>query len=147
MLKFARGLLLFSLFSTLFWAGAAGAGQDLGADGDDATAVMARAQAEPDPEAAFSLYCQAAKLGSGPAQLHVGQVLAGGEKGDAPFMAAGMLWLDMAILNGVPEAREARRKAGRLAAPEDFTKYRAYNNRRMELPCVPEDEAENGASE
>ena len=114
---------------------------------EDAASVFARAQAETNPEAAFSLYCQAAKMGSGPAQLHVGQALAGGEKGEAPFMAAGMLWLDMAILNGEPEAREARRKAGRLAVPEDFTKYRAYNNRRMELPCAPEDEAENEVSE
>lgn len=147
MLKFARGLLLFSLFSTLFCGGGARAGQDLGADPEDPVAVLARAQAETDPDLAFSLYCQAAKMGNGPAQLHVGQVLAGGEKGEAPFMAAGMLWLDMAILNDVPDAREARRKAGRMATPEDFNQYRAYNNRRMELPCAPEDKAKKQASE
>lgn len=137
MLKFeGMSLLIFVVFLS-FFAGTAGALEGGTMPAADAEETLAQAQAATDPDEAFSLYCQAARLGSGPAQYHVGKALAGGDRGEGINMAAGLLWLDMAIVNGVAEAKEARRHAGRRAEPDDFTRYRAYNRRRMEMPCGP----------
>ena len=100
----------------------------------DPATLLARAQGEADPAVALSLYCEAAQAGSGPAQTHVGQAMMD-EKAGVLDLAAAMLWLDRAILSGEVEARELRRMAGRLASPEDFERYRIYNNSQRPLPC------------
>lgn len=113
--------------------------QDTSFDADPAqlfaqAEAEAEAEAEADPERALVAYCMAARSGSAAAQLHLGRIYAAGE-GVAQNMPAAMLWYDMALVNGAPEARELRKKAGLRATPEDFTRYRAYNNNRGAIPC------------
>lgn len=119
------------MISTVFFAVPATATLE---GGPDPAALLARAEAEPDPAAARALYCEAARAGSGPAQYYMGRMMID-EEADMFDIAAGMLWLDAAIRNGAAEAREARRTAGRIATPKDFERYRLYNNSQRPLPC------------
>jgi TPR repeat protein len=134
MLKFGHLPALLTIISMLFFAGQAGATGAVPVDKPDPAVLLALAQAETDPAAALPLYCEAAQAGSGPAQTYMGRMLTD-EKAGTLDLAAGMLWLDRAILSGEGEARELRRMAGRLASPKDFERYRIYNNSQRPIPC------------
>lgn len=141
MLKFRHLPALLTVIPALFLAGFGAASTEAPAAKPDPAALLARAQAEGDPAMAFPLYCEAARAGSGPAQAYVGRTLADA-KGERPDIAAGMLWLDMAIRSGDVDAKALRRAAGRIATPKDFERYRVYNNSQRPLPCEPVEEIE-----
>lgn len=132
MLKFRHLPALLTVISTVFFAGLGQAGEGVPAPKPDPASLWAQAQDANDP----ALYCAAARAGSGPAQFYMGRLLTD-EKAGARDLAAGMLWLDMAIRSGEAEAREFRRAAGRMATPKDFERYRLYNNSQRPVPCEP----------
>jgi len=136
MLKIGRLPALLTIISMLFLTGQARATGAVPADKPTPEILLARAQGEADPAVALSLYCEAAQAGSGPAQTYMGRIMTD-EKAGSLDLAAGMLWLDRAILSGEVEARELRRMAGRLASPKDFERYRVYNNSQRPIPCDP----------
>lgn len=124
----------------------------------DMEVLFERAEKETDSAQALGYYCQAARQGHGLAQLRLGESLSGtldrkalkkkeaGEKekkdpyvkeraGGQHNIAAAMMWLDMAILNRVEEAKGLRAELGLLAAPEDFQLYASYTRMGVAAPC------------
>jgi|GEM_PF-4929080 len=114
-------------------------------------ARASQAAAVGNMEQALELYCALAWQGYGPAQYEVGVIYEDqpgtlddnddddDDEGGRRDIAAAMMWLDMALLNGVVEAKAIRRKLGRVAGSEDFDLYGRFTRMETEAPCVWED--------
>ena len=123
-------------------------------------AGAARAAAEIDPEATFAegqvaaakdirqaleFYCTAARQGLGGAQYEIGRIYAAqpgqqtkhaDDSGGRRDLAAAMMWLDMAIINKVKDAKLLRRTMGRVAHAEEFILYGEFTRMEIEAPCT-----------
>lgn len=119
--------------------------------------VLAQAGANIDPEAtlaegkaieatdvkqALELYCTAARQGLGRAQYEIGRIYAtqpgkqtGDEDGERDIASA-MMWLDMAVINKVKDAKILRRTLGKVAHKEEFDLYARFTRMEIEAPCT-----------
>ena len=95
-----------------------------------------------DLEGALTLYCTAARQGYGRAQYEVGRIYASRpgkqadeDKGGRRDIAAAMMWLDMAIINKVTEAKLLRRTLGGTAREDDFSLYGQFTRQEIGAPC------------
>ena len=122
--------------------------------------VFAGASADTDPEAtlaegkaievtdvkqALELYCTAARQGLGKSQYEVGRIYAAqpGQQtkhaddiGGQRDLAAAMMWLDMAIINKVKDAKILRRTLGMVAHTEEFLLYGQFTRMEIDAPCT-----------
>lgn len=129
----------------------------------DSEGLYARGNEAASETESLTFYCEAARQGHGPSQFRAGQILAGDYKSkrltiddvedrrariaeaeaagvkdkSAPRrdLAAAMMWLDMAIINGVSEAKDLRSRLGLIAWPEDFALYARYTRMEAAAPC------------
>ena len=93
---------------------------------------------------ALAFYCPAARQGEGVAQYEVGRIYAaqpGTPEKDTirRDIAAAMMWLDMAHINKVQEARALRRHLGKTARPQDFALYAQFTRMEIDAPCTWEE--------
>lgn len=94
-----------------------------------------------DIKDALAFYCTAARQGYGAAQYEVGRIYAAQpgtpqEDADRRDIAAAMMWLDMAHINKIREAKAVRRHLGKNARPQDFTLYAQFTRMEIDAPCT-----------